>query len=77
MNILAPLLAAYSPPSTGNLLGLLQLIAIICVVAWAIWALIKATGWQIPPFVRIIFIALVSIVLIVLLFKCAAFLLAI
>jgi hypothetical protein len=72
---LVPILAAYQPPSTGSLLGLLQLVAIICVVAWAIWALIKATGWAIPAFVRIIFVAPVSIVLIILMFKLVAFLL--
>jgi hypothetical protein len=71
MNTLT-LIAAYSPPSTGTWLGLLQLIAIICVVAWAIMELVKATGVGISPFVRIIFIALVSIVLIVLMFKLLA-----
>lgn len=72
--VLAPTLAAYVPPSTDSLLGLLQVIAIICVIAWAIYALLQATGWVIPAFVRIIFIALISIVMIVLMFRMVGFL---
>lgn len=64
---LTTLLAAF--PGTDSLLGLLLLVAIACVVIWGIYALLQWAGIQIPPPVRIIFICLVSIVLIVLLFR--------
>jgi len=65
MNLLT-LIAAFN---TNDLLGLLLFVAIACVVLWAIQALIKWAGWTIPTPVRIIFIALLCIVLIIYLFK--------
>lgn len=65
----ALLAAAFAVPSAGSLMGILFWVAILAVVFVAIVAIVRQTGIVIPPIVRIIFWALVSIFLIVLLFK--------
>lgn len=52
--------------STGSLIQLLIWVAVACIVVWAIIALVKWSGIAIPQPVWIIFIAFVSIGLIVL-----------
>lgn len=63
------LLAAIAVPSSGSLLGLLFWVAVLAVVFVAIVAIVRQTGVVIPPIVKIIFWALVSIFLIVILFR--------
>lgn len=55
--------------SSGSLLGILLWVAIAAIVIWAIYALLGWAGVVIPQPVRIIFIALVSIVAIILMFR--------
>jgi hypothetical protein len=52
--------------SSSSLIGLLIWVAIACVVIWAIIALVKWSGIAIPQPVVIVFIAFVSIALILL-----------
>ena len=63
------LAAAFTVPAAGSLMGILFWVAVLAVVFVAIVAIVRQTGIVIPPIVRIIFWALVSIFLIVLLFK--------
>lgn len=67
MNTLALFLAAI--PSSSSLLGLLLWVAIAAVVIWAIIALVRWSGIPIPQPVIIIFVALASILGIILLFR--------
>lgn len=53
----------------GDVIGLLERIAIVCVVVWAINALLEYAGYPPPPPVRIIAIALISILIIIWLFQ--------
>lgn len=63
------ILAAFAIPSSGSLMGILFWVAVLAVVFVAIVAIVRQTGIVIPPIVKIVFWALVSIFLIVLLFK--------
>lgn len=62
-------LSGVAAPATSAMLGTLFWVAIVCVVIWAIIALVKWSQIPIPQPVWIIFIALVSIFLIILLFR--------
>lgn len=59
--------------SFGGLISILFYVAILVIVIWAIIALVNWLGWTIPEPVRIIFIALICIVLVVLLFRALGF----
>jgi hypothetical protein len=63
------LLSAVAVPAGSSLLGLLFWVAILAVVVWAVVALIRHMGITIPYPVQIVFWALLSIALIVLLFR--------
>lgn len=62
-------IAVVAIPATGSLLSLLFWVAVLAVILVAVIAILRQTGIVIPPIVRIVFWALVSIFLIVLLFK--------
>ena len=59
-----PSLLLVALPSTSAMFSFMFWVAIAAVVVWAIISLIKWSGIVIPPPVRIIFVALVSILLI-------------
>lgn len=52
-----------------DVIGLLERVAIVCIVVWAIWALLVYAGIVVPQPVKIILIALISILLIIWLFQ--------
>lgn len=66
MNLLTIITLAAVALNSAGLLTLLFEVAIICVVVWAILAMVARSGVVIPPVVRILLIAVASIVAIVL-----------
>lgn len=69
MKTLLGLLCYVVVAAPGGLLGLLLFVAVTVIVLWAIWELLKWAGVPIPRPVQIVLIAVVSIVLIVFIFR--------
>ncbi len=72
MNALSLLAEIRLPSAPGEWLGILFYVAVAAVVLWGIFSLYQwavSKGFSVPAPVRIIFICLVSIFLIVLLFR--------
>lgn len=70
MNTLAMFAAtSVALPAAGGLLGLLFWVAVFAVIVVAVVAIIRHMGIAIPPVVVIVFWALLSIALIILLFR--------